>query len=161
MSVQNGHKVAIGLGSNLNRPHEQLDQACLTIQALADCRWLCCSDYRVSAPQGPQDQPDFVNAVCLIETALSPTALLQQLQAIEQKQGRVKKRHWGERNIDLDILLYGDVSLDTEQLQIPHPYMTQRDFVLLPLLQVWPEARLPSGEALASFIQNLDERFIQ
>lgn len=160
MSNQQAVQVAIGLGSNLAQPLHQLSVACRAIQNLACTDWLGLSDAFFSRPQGPQDQPDFVNAVCLIRTCLSPTDLLLALQMIEQSQGRVKQRHWGERVIDLDILLYGDSQISSANLVIPHPQLTQRDFVLIPLAQVWPDAPIGENITITDAITGLPQHFI-
>ena len=90
------------------------------------------------------DQPQFLNGVCQVRTSLAPLALLHILLAIEQEMGRVRLRHWGERNIDLDLLLYEDVVMDTPELTLPHPDMQNRDFVLLPLAEIAPEIIHPT-----------------
>ncbi|MBE0494129.1 MAG: 2-amino-4-hydroxy-6-hydroxymethyldihydropteridine diphosphokinase [Thiomicrospira sp.] len=153
-------RVAIGLGSNLDNPAEQIKTAVQNLQALDSIRHVVLSDLWLSKPQGPQDQPDFVNAVCVCETCLTPAALLAALQTIEQDQGRIKQRHWGERLIDLDILLYANQLIEQPGLVVPHPCMTQRDFVLIPLAQVWPEDDLPNLGKLTELIANLDQSFI-
>lgn len=153
-------QVAIGLGSNLADPAEQIKTAVQSLQALDSTRQLILSDLWRSKPQGPQDQPNFVNAVCVFETCLTPEALLVCLQAIEKNQGRIKRRHWGERLIDLDILLYADQQIEQPGLVVPHPCMTQRDFVLLPLAQVWPQDHLPGLGRLEELIAQLDQSFI-
>lgn len=153
-------QVAIGLGSNLDDPAKQIKTAVQTLQALDSVRHLVLSDLWESKPQGPQDQPDFVNAVCVFETSLNPQALLACLQTIEQNQGRIKQRHWGERLIDLDILLYADQQIEQPRLMIPHPHMTQRDFVLIPLAQVWPQDRIPGLGSIKELIAQLDQSFI-
>ncbi|WP_029935481.1 2-amino-4-hydroxy-6-hydroxymethyldihydropteridine diphosphokinase [Thiomicrospira pelophila] len=153
-------QVAIGLGSNLADPAEQINTAVQSLQALNSIRQLTLSDLWRSKPQGPQDQPDFVNAVCVCETCLTPEALLVCLQAIEKNQGRIKRRHWGERLIDLDILLYADQQIEQPGLVIPHPCMTQRDFVLIPLAQVWPQDHLPGLGRLEELMAQLDQSFI-
>jgi 2-amino-4-hydroxy-6-hydroxymethyldihydropteridine diphosphokinase len=158
--MSNALQVAIGLGSNLDEPLVQLARACRAIQALPESRWLALSDAYVSTPQGPQDQPDFVNAVCLIETGLSAETLLRHLQSIEQQQGRVKQRHWGERVIDLDILLYGDAMFQQADLTVPHPQIAQRDFVLLPLAQLCPEVFIPNAGGIGRLIAQLPMRFV-
>jgi len=145
-------EVFIGLGSNLNAPKKQLDQAIKSLSQLPSCTLTAHSSYYSSKPVGPQDQPNFVNAAALIKTTLSPIALLKHLQAIELNQGRVKKRHWGERSIDLDILLYGDRSIDSEDLIIPHKELKNRDFVLQPLLELDENLELPDGASLRSLL---------
>lgn len=126
----------IGLGSNLSDPEWQLHQALQALRALPNSRFLACSSFYRSKPLGPQDQPDFINAVAALETDLPAQMLLDQLQQIEQQQGRVRKRHWGERTLDLDILLYGRQKREDSRLSLPHPQMGQRSFVMLPLLEL-------------------------
>ena len=93
---------------------------------------------------GPQDQPDFVNAVAALETGLAPQVLLQMLLAIEVRHGRRRDgSHWGPRSLDLDILLYGDLLLDTPALKLPHPGLHERAFVLYPLADIAPELSVP------------------
>jgi 2-amino-4-hydroxy-6-hydroxymethyldihydropteridine diphosphokinase len=155
----------IGLGSNLHQPVEQLKLAVEALQRHPDLNNVVCSRFYASKPQGPQDQPDFVNAVARVQTALDPFALLAELQAIEQQMGKVKHRHWGERCIDLDLLLYEQQRLDTETLKLPHPHMAERDFVLLPLQELAPDlAFAPFGESqpqpITHFIQQLQAHYV-
>ncbi|WP_127470413.1 2-amino-4-hydroxy-6-hydroxymethyldihydropteridine diphosphokinase [Thiomicrorhabdus aquaedulcis] len=131
-------QVYIGLGSNLANPSLQLRSALKAMANLPNTCLLSTSSFYGSAPQGPQDQPDFINAVCLLDTPLLPNELLKALQAIEQTQGRTKKRHWGERLIDLDILLYDDQVINAIDLTVPHPQLLLRDFVLQPLAEIAP-----------------------
>jgi len=99
---------------------------------------------------GPQDQPDYINAVVKIDTQLTPLELLDELQKIELSQGRVRKENrWGPRTLDLDILLYGNKVIDNARLTIPHYGMKEREFVLYPLLELDNELRLPDGKALS------------
>jgi 2-amino-4-hydroxy-6-hydroxymethyldihydropteridine diphosphokinase len=145
--------VYLGLGSNLATPEQQLQCAITSLAALADSELVCCSSFYASRPMGPQDQPDYVNAVALINTTLTPRQLLAETQAIEQQQGRVRKANqWGPRTLDIDILLYGDVSLQSTQLTIPHYGMKQREFVLYPLFEIAPDLVLPSGEKLTELL---------
>jgi len=139
----------IGLGSNLAEPVQQLDAALLALNCLPKSRLRACSRFYRSAPMGPQDQPDFINAVALLETTLEPEALLDALQAIETAQGRVRSRRWGPRTLDLDLLLHGDRVLDTPRLALPHPGLAERDFVFCPLAEIAPDLRLPDGRAVA------------
>jgi 2-amino-4-hydroxy-6-hydroxymethyldihydropteridine diphosphokinase len=155
------HNVYIGLGSNLEQPVIQIEHALRLLDALPKCQLIQSSSFYGSTPLGPQDQPDFVNAVCHIQTDLSPNELLNQLQSIEQQLGREKKRHWGERTIDLDILLYDQVIVDTEQLTIPHSQMHLRDFVLVPLQEIAPNIVLPDLPKLSILIEQLEESFIK
>ena len=144
--------VFIGIGSNLNSPITQLDQAIKSLSQLPSSALVAHSSYYTSKPVGPQDQPDFFNAAALINTTLPPNSLLKQLQAIELNQGRIKKRYWGERSIDLDILLYGQQSIDSVELSIPHKELANRDFVLRPLLELDKNLTLPDGTSLRSLL---------
>ena len=104
---------------------------------------------------GPQDQPDYLNAVAALETTLLPHELLDQLQAIETAQGRVRgATRWGSRTLDLDLLLYGNETINDERLVVPHPGMKARSFVLYPLYEIAPGLLLPGGETLASLLNN-------
>lgn len=138
----------IGLGSNLANPRQQVAQALLALAAIPQTQLLASSPLYRSAPIGPGVQPDYVNAVALLETALSPLALLDALQAIEQDHQRVRIEHWGPRTLDLDILLLDELSIESERLKVPHPYLRQRNFVLYPLADISPELHLPDGTSL-------------
>lgn len=142
--------VWLAIGSNLAKPLEQIDAALMALSALPSTRLLACASYYRSRPMGPQDQPDYLNTVARLETCLSPESLLDQTQAIEQHQGRVRKAdRWGPRTLDLDILLYGDLQMATERLTIPHYGMKKREFVLYPLAELAPDLVFPDGEKLA------------
>ncbi|MBE9568794.1 MAG: 2-amino-4-hydroxy-6-hydroxymethyldihydropteridine diphosphokinase [Proteobacteria bacterium] len=145
--------VYIGLGSNLDRPVSQLQKAITALGQLPGTRVLADSGYYTSKPMGPEDQPDYYNAVVQIETSLLPHALLEQCQAIEHQQGRVKTRHWGERCIDVDILLYADQQISEPDLTIPHPGISQRDFVYKPLLKLHAEIEIPGEGLLAVLVE--------
>lgn len=134
----------IGLGSNLADPVEQVKVAINNLQSLPYSHLVDWSSLYASPPMGPQDQPDYINAVVAIETTLSAHELLDALQAIEQNQGRIRKRHWGERTLDLDVLLYGQQVVDDERLQIPHPGIALRAFVLYPLAEMSPDLNIPN-----------------
>ena len=140
----------IGVGSNLNDPLKQVETAITALNKLPDICVIKTSNYYRSKPLGPANQPDFINAVVAIDTSLSAHQLLQQTQEIERAQGRARSEHWGPRTIDLDILLYGDATLCTDDLTIPHPGLTEREFVLYPLAEVAPDLRLPSGQLVAA-----------
>ncbi|WP_373818157.1 2-amino-4-hydroxy-6-hydroxymethyldihydropteridine diphosphokinase [Glaesserella sp.] len=139
--------VYVALGSNLENPLEQLKQAVVSLQKFA--KNVEISPFYGSKPLGPQDQPDYINAVARFETDLSPITLLDILQRIENEQGRVRLRRWGERTLDLDILLYGNEHIQSERLTIPHYDMHNREFVIVPLHDLSPELVLPSGKRLA------------
>lgn len=138
----------IGLGSNLQAPAEQIKAALTDLQSLPATQLLKKSSLYASPPMGPQDQPDYINAVALLETALKPHDLLDQLQKIEQQHGRLRKRHWGERTLDLDILLYDAQMIEDERLSVPHPGLTQRAFVIYPLLEIAGDIMIPGQGSL-------------
>ena len=138
----------IALGSNLHTPLEQLKRALKALAQLPQTQLMAVSSFYRSKPLGPQDQPDYLNAVVEISTALSPLALLDELQRIENEQGRVRLRRWGERTLDLDILLYGDEIIQTERLTVPHYDMHNREFVIVPLAEIAPNLILPNGQKL-------------
>jgi 2-amino-4-hydroxy-6-hydroxymethyldihydropteridine diphosphokinase len=138
----------IGLGSNLNNPPQQIRQAIAAIAQLPQTTLIATSSFYETPPLGPKDQPDFVNAAIAIDTQLEAHTLFEQLQAIEIQQGRVKTRHWGERTIDLDLLLYGNECIHTDNLKVPHPGLKKRNFVLIPLLEIAPDLILPDGESV-------------
>lgn len=140
----------IGLGANLASPARQIWQALHRLAALPDSHLAGVSALYQSSPMGPQDQPDYINAVAALDTTLSPEVLLDALQAIEQCQGRLRQRRWGERTLDLDLLLYGNEQWHSPRLTIPHPGLSERDFVLVPLASLAPDLQLPDGRALAS-----------
>lgn len=151
------HTAYIALGSNLGDKEANLRQALklLTEQGITIKR---VSKFFVTEPYGVIDQPSFLNGACCIETALPPLELLAVLMAVENKMGRVRLRHWGERNIDLDLLLYENVIMDTEKLRLPHPDMQNRDFVLLPLEEIAPELEHP---VLHKTIAKLKDELVQ
>jgi len=146
----------IGLGSNLGDPQQQVNQALLELAALPDCELLQHSQLYRSDPVGPQDQPDYINAVAKLRTRLQPEALLDQLQALERSHHRVRGQHWGARTLDLDILLFGDLQIDSARLNVPHPYMNKRSFVLYPLQEIAPDLRLPNGNSINQLIAECD-----
>ncbi len=142
----------IGLGSNLDDPRAHVSTALKQLAELPDTELVAASSLYRSDPVGPQDQPDFVNAVAELSTRLTPEALLDQLQSLEQAHRRVRERHWGPRTLDLDILLYGDSQLATERLVVPHSHMRERSFVLWPLAEIAPTLALPDGTSLSELL---------
>lgn len=133
----------IGLGSNLDDPPAQISRAVAALQAVAGTQVIGLSRLYASLPMGPSDQPDFVNAVAGVLTRQSPLDLLDALQAIEQDMGRVRLRHWGPRVIDLDLLWHGAGVQAHPRLTLPHPGISQRNFVLYPLADLAPTLDLP------------------
>jgi 2-amino-4-hydroxy-6-hydroxymethyldihydropteridine diphosphokinase len=155
-TVKRGGVVAyIGIGSNLADPVAQVRGAIIELAGLPETSLIASSALYQTAPVGPADQPDFVNAVVGLETRLGPRALLEALQGIERGHGRIRDgARWGPRTLDLDILLYGDLSLDEPGLQIPHPEMGRRAFVLVPLADVAPGGlRVPGAGTLADLLE--------
>lgn len=150
------HRAYIGLGSNLNEPHRQLQQARLALQSLADCALLAFSSCYLSKPLGNLPQPDYCNAVALLATALKPDDLLQRLQALEQAQGRERHLRWSSRTLDLDLLLYDDAVINDERLTVPHYALCERPFVVFPLLEITPDLHLPDGRPLSGIAASLD-----
>lgn len=142
----------IGLGSNLENPRGQLEQAFAELANLPNSELLARSPLYQSSAVGPGNQPDYVNAVALVKTDLLPLELLDALQAIEQCHKRVRIERWGPRTLDLDILLLDDLDIDSERLKVPHPYLTQRNFVLYPLADIAPTLRLPDGRSLQELV---------
>lgn len=131
--------VYIGLGANLGEPRRQVEQALLQLQQLPGSELTAVSSLYRTAPVGPADQPDFINAVARLETDLEPLALLAALQQIERRHGRIRNgQRWGPRTLDLDILLMGDQVLNLPNLCVPHPQMHRRAFVLGPLAEIAP-----------------------
>lgn len=147
-------QVFIGLGSNLENPKQQVASAIHDLNLIPNSRVVAASSFYSSPPMGPQDQPDYINAVVEMDTTLTAHLLLDQLQQIEQKHGRVRKRHWGERTLDLDILVYGTESLDDARLQVPHPGLTQRAFVVYPLAEIAPQLVVPNMGTMAEIMAN-------
>ena len=153
--LKKGEKsVYIGLGSNIDQPYLQIKNAIIALNALYETNVIIDSGYFNSKPMGPEDQPDYVNAVVEISTVLDAAELLKYCQLIEKQQGRIKKRRWGERTIDLDILLYADLQLKSENLTLPHPGICQRDFVYKPLLKLNPEIEIPGKGFLNTIINS-------
>lgn len=143
------NRVYLGLGSNLAYPHRQLIRAITALRALPRTQCIAFAPImRSKAWGGLKAQPDYYNTVVLIQTALSPLALLRHCQKIESKQGRVRKIHWGARTLDIDILLYANRTMNTATLTIPHPYISQREFVKIPLLDLTPNIHLPNGQSI-------------
>jgi 2-amino-4-hydroxy-6-hydroxymethyldihydropteridine diphosphokinase len=149
----------IGLGSNLDNPVEQVTQALSELDRLSLSRLVDASSFYRSKPVGPQDQPDFVNAVAALETRLSPLALLDQLQALEQRHRRRREHRWGPRTLDLDILLFNHTRIEHTRLYVPHPEMRTRAFVLRPLIEIAPHLTL-DGQPLEHWLVPLTDEIV-
>ncbi|HTT41250.1 MAG TPA: 2-amino-4-hydroxy-6-hydroxymethyldihydropteridine diphosphokinase [Burkholderiales bacterium] len=151
-------KCYIGLGSNLQDPAAQITQAFDELARLPRTRLLRRSSLYLSAPMGEPDQPEFVNAVALLETELSPPHLLEALLAIEARHRRVRGEPNGPRTLDLDLLLVGDDVIHLPQLDVPHPRMHERAFVLCPLAELDPEALIPGQPPLRELLATVSDQ---
>lgn len=153
--MSNPLPVVVGLGANLGPRRRTLQSAVTELRALS----VPAAPFRISSlfetePVGPA-QPMFLNAAVLLSVALKPLDLLDRLQAIEHRHGRVRDVHWGPRTLDLDVLWIDGVAVDHARLRVPHPELPHRAFALLPLLEVRPDALTPEGqplEAIAAFL---------
>jgi len=139
----------LGLGSNVGRRLEYLQDAVRLLAAAAGIEVIRSSRVYETEPVGGPAQPDFLNAVIEIETSLSPRELLAVCQHVEQSLHRVRQVRWGPRTIDVDILTFGEETVDEPDLQVPHPRMHERGFVLAPLLELDPDPTLPGGRHLS------------
>jgi 2-amino-4-hydroxy-6-hydroxymethyldihydropteridine diphosphokinase len=149
------HTAYIGLGSNLEDPVQQLKTALNELDQLPRTKRIRASSLYSSKPVGPQDQPDFVNAVACLSTDLTPIELLDALQALEQSHRRVRERHWGPRTLDLDILLYDEQIIEQPRLIIPHAFMHTRGFVLLPLAEIDAHLSIPNKGSISDILSNI------
>ncbi|GAA5137689.1 2-amino-4-hydroxy-6-hydroxymethyldihydropteridine diphosphokinase [Thalassotalea piscium] len=149
--------VYIGLGSNLSNPKLQISNAITALENIKQSKLNAVSSLYFSRPMGPQDQPDYMNAVVALETQLTPLQLLEHLQTIEKNAGRERKgEHWGARIIDLDILLFGEQTINNERLTVPHYGLHLREFVLIPLVEIAPDLKLPDGTSISLLASIID-----
>jgi 2-amino-4-hydroxy-6-hydroxymethyldihydropteridine diphosphokinase len=147
---------AIGLGSNLGDSRSILAGTIDRLRSHPQIEVISVSSWYLTAPIGPP-QPDYLNGCATIETSLTPLALLQELQAIEAEFGRVRQEIWGARTLDLDLLLYDNLIIDLPTLQVPHPHMGKRAFVLIPLAEIAPNWIEPkSGQSIVTLCNQLD-----
>lgn len=151
----------VGLGSNLDDPVAQIRRAFAELDAIPDTCCVSRSPLYRSAPLGPRDQPDFINAVAGLDTRLDADRLLTELQAIEQAHDRVRTRRWGPRTLDLDLLLYGDLRRLDPRLSLPHPRLHERAFVLYPLYNIDPALHIPGLGPLENLLQHCPSQTIE
>lgn len=153
----------IGLGSNLDGPIDQINKALAELAMLPDTECVKHSSLYTTAPVGPQDQPDYINAVALLKTALQPEFLLDECQRLEQNHLRVRDgQHWGSRTLDLDLLLYAQQRIETSRLVVPHPQMAVRAFVLVPLAEIAPkELTIPGLGVLGELLDKVGADGVQ
>lgn len=152
MSVQQsaGERVYVALGSNLGNRQQHIVEACRAIEAIEGCSELQSSSLYQTAPMGPQDQPDYLNAVCRFYYTGTPQRLLAELQSIERSHGRVKTtRRWTARPLDLDLLLFGTWQIDEPLLSVPHIGIPERSFVLWPLMELDEHLHIPGMGSVA------------
>ena len=143
----------IGLGSNLADPAVQVRSGMAALASLAETRVEACSSLFRSAPVGLREQPDFINAVCRVRTSLAPAALMRNLLEIESAHGRVRAgAKGGPRSLDLDLLLYGNESIQSPELTLPHPRLHERAFVLYPLHELEPDLVIPRHGAVRDLL---------
>ncbi|MGA7965003.1 MAG: 2-amino-4-hydroxy-6-hydroxymethyldihydropteridine diphosphokinase [Gammaproteobacteria bacterium] len=147
----------IGLGSNQDEPARQVRQALAEMKALPDTEVVRYSRLYRTPPWGPvTGQPDYANAVAEVDTELAPKALLAALQAMETAHGRVRRERWGPRTLDLDLLLYDDLTMDTTELTLPHPRLAERAFVLVPLAELAPGLGVPGAALVSELLERVD-----
>ncbi|QMR76722.1 2-amino-4-hydroxy-6-hydroxymethyldihydropteridine diphosphokinase [Enterobacter sp. RHBSTW-00175] len=147
----------IAIGSNLASPLEQVNAAVQALGEIPESRIIAVSSFYRTPPLGPQDQPDYLNAAVVLETALAAETLLDKTQRIELQQGRVRKaERWGPRTLDLDIMLFGHDVITTERLTVPHYDMKNRGFMLWPLFEVAPDLTFPDGISLKAILESLN-----
>lgn len=162
MNTPHWRPVFVGIGSNLDAPEQQVNQAIIALAELPGTMLVSQSRLYRSSPMGPVDQPDFINAVVAVLTQALPRVFFEQMQAIERKQGRKREgERWGPRTIDLDLLAYSGLIIDEEGLTVPHPGIAERNFVLLPWQEIAPNFVVPGLRdvaAMASTISTTEPR---
>ena len=146
----------LAFGSNQGDRAAYLRAAQARVDGLPDTRVVAASSIYETPPWGKTDQPAFLNMVVAIDTALSPEALLQATRAIETALGRQRAEHWGPRTLDIDLLVYAGATRHTPTLTLPHPYLTQRRFVLLPLAEIAPDLRV-AGKTVSDWLRECAE----
>ncbi len=148
----------IGLGSNQGDKILNITRANKLIEEIEGLQIVKHSALYITSPWGKTDQEDFLNQVIKIETELSPLDLLHRLQEIEIKLGRLRNEKWGPRVIDLDILLYGEAKIQNMELTVPHPYLLERLFVLIPLQEIEPDLIFPDGSKIEEVLDRIPRR---
>ena len=147
--------IYLSLGSNLGERLNQLRQALETLEVNNLCQVCAQSSYYETAPWGFSDQPHYLNIAAEIKTALEPLEFLRHIKKVESKQGRKESERWGPRAIDIDIILWNDVQIDTSTLSVPHARFRERAFVLIPLAEIAPDAKDPVTKLTVQQLNNL------
>lgn len=155
MTDDHATSATLGLGGNIGDPAAAMARALQTLDARNDCRVVAVSRLYRTPPWGMTEQADFYNCCALVDTKLDPVALLDVCLSIEQEMKRVRRERWGPRTIDIDILTYGTERVDTDALQVPHPRMTERGFVLLPLSDIAADLAV-GGRTVAGWLETAD-----
>ncbi len=152
----------LGLGSNLAQPRDQVRRALKELDDIPKTAVLARSSFYRSRPLGPKDQPDFINAVAKVRTMLSAHDLLAELFQIEDRHGRKRDgTKWGPRELDLDLLMYGDLMISDPNLSLPHPGISERIFVLLPLVELDPDVIVPGQGPAVELLDKLQDGYIE
>ena len=150
------NQVYLGIGSNKNHPYFRINTVLKQINRLTSTNIVKKSSLYVTKPLGPQAQPDFINSVIEIRTNLEPLKLLHELQNLERLHNRKKTKRWGPRSMDIDILIYNNLIMNTDKLVIPHPGLEYRDFVLMPLYEITSyRFEIPKYGKIITLIKNL------
>jgi 2-amino-4-hydroxy-6-hydroxymethyldihydropteridine diphosphokinase len=147
-------KAVVALGANIGNPHEQMDLALAMLREAAEV--IAVSSYYTTKPVGGPEQPDYINAVCLIESELPAIDLLSLLHGIEKSLGRERAEKWGPRTIDLDLIQYGALLSSAAELQLPHPRAHERRFVLEPWHEIEPDAILLTHGKISDLLEQLE-----
>jgi 2-amino-4-hydroxy-6-hydroxymethyldihydropteridine diphosphokinase len=150
------NQVYLGIGSNKNHPYFRINTVLKQINRIKSTNIVKKSSLYVTKPLGPQTQPDFINSVIEIRTNLEPLKLLHELQNLERLHNRKKTKRWGPRSMDIDILIYNNLIMNTDKLVIPHPGLEYRDFVLMPLYEITSyRFEIPKYGKIITLIKNL------
>lgn len=150
------NQVYLGIGSNKNHPYFRINTVLKQINRIKSTNIVKKSSLYVTKPLGPQAQPNFINSVIEIRTSLEPIDLLDELQNLERLHNRKKTKRWGPRSMDIDILIYNNLIMNTDKLVIPHPGLEYRDFVLIPLYEITSyRYEIPKYGKITTLIKNL------
>jgi 2-amino-4-hydroxy-6-hydroxymethyldihydropteridine diphosphokinase len=152
----------VGLGSNLNDPNAQIHSALAALDAIPATCCVAYSSIYKSKPLGATAQPDYLNAVAAVDTRLNAAELLRELHLIEEQHGRVRgEERWGPRTLDLDLLLYGDIQVEGDTLTVPHPGLSERNFVLYPLHEIAPQLHIPGAGSVQTLLERCSSLGLQ